>query len=294
MHKDELLRYLCNHSNCDTEIQHTESPMVNEGFWEWNLVSDKLYLSVFCREFTGYTTDDTSFDTNFLKSIILPDDQQEFFDAVRFRSKDTPDVSSIGFRLLTRDGIVRWAECSFSVVEFDENGNATRVMGRLVDTTERRQTKKQLHNLNRALLAISSCNHALLRANNEVQLLNDICQIIVEVGGYRMAWVGYAQDDPEKSVLPIAQAGFVDGYLDVINISWDDVDRGRGPTGTTIRTGTLSLVYNIQQSNIVDLWKPAAEKRGYASILSLPLKNDQKVFGALTIYSTTPEIFKAE
>ena len=268
--------------------------MINEGFWEWDLVSDRLYLNGFCRELTGYTTDDIVFDTSFLKSIIFPDDQREFFEAVRYRSQDATDTSSIGFRLLTRNGDIRWAECSSSVVGFDENGDATRIVGRLVDSAEHKQTENQLHNLNRALLAISSCNQAMLRANNELQLLNDICHIIVEIGGYRMVWVGYAQDDPKKSVRPVAKAGMEDGYLELLDITWKNTAKGQGPVGTAIRKGRPSVVRNIQKDTKFKPWRNEALIRGYASILSIPLKNGTRVFGALTIYSATPNAFDVE
>ena len=59
-------------------------------------------------------------------------------------------------------------------------------------------------------------------------------------GGYRMAWVGFAEDDENKTVLPVACAGYDQGYLDQAKITWADTERGRGPTGTAIRTGKIS------------------------------------------------------
>ena len=55
-----------------------------------------------------------------------------------------------------------------------------------------------LRQASRALKAITACRQALIRATNERELLNEVCRIIVEVGGYRMAWVGYAEDDADK------------------------------------------------------------------------------------------------
>lgn len=267
----------------------------NEGFWEWDLISDRLYLSAFCREFTGCNSDGAVNGTSFLKALIYPDDQQEFFDAVRYPSNSTSDVSSISIRLLTRSGDIQCAECSSSILGYDENGNAARIVGRLVIPAKPGKTELELHNLNRALLAISSCNHALLRAGNEVELLNDICRIVVEIGGYRMAWVGYSQNDPEKSVHPVARYGYDEGYVDKLGITWADVDRGRGPTGTAIRTGEPNAVCNFQSApGLVSRWKKEAAKRGYISILGLPLKTEQIVFGALTIYSGVESAFNDE
>ena len=37
--------------------------------------------------------------------------------------------------------------------------------------------------------------------------------------------------------MPLARAGFEEGYVEALNITWADTERGRGPTGTCIRTG---------------------------------------------------------
>jgi len=43
-------------------------------------------------------------------------------------------------------------------------------------------------------------------------MLKEVCQIIVEIGGYRLAWVGYAENDNEKTVRPIAYKGYEEGW----------------------------------------------------------------------------------
>jgi len=148
--------------------------------------------------------------------------------------------------------------------------------------------------LNRALRAINQCNQVLIHAVDEQELLNKICRIVVEIGGYRMAWVSYAEHDKEKSICPVAQAGFDEGYLKTIHISWADVDSGRGPTGTAIRTGTSSYSRDVMTDPLFARWSKEALMRGYASALSLPLKADQIAFGALTIYSSSPEAFDSK
>ena len=154
--------------------------------------------------------------------------------------------------------------------------------------------ESELRRLNRALLAISRCNQAMLRAVNEMELLHEVCRIVVEVGGYRMAWVGYAEDDRKKSVRPVAKAGFDDGYLEKLKISWADNELGQGPAGTAIRTGQSCTVRDLLIDPHFERWREDAKERGYASIYSLPMKVDKKVFGALTIYALIPDAFNSE
>lgn len=67
-----------------------------------------------------------------------------------------------------------------------------------------RKTAEELRRLNRALRVLSACNQALAHATSEQQLLDNICQIIVGSGDYRLAWIGYAEQDKRKTVRPIA------------------------------------------------------------------------------------------
>ena len=119
------------------------------------------------------------------------------------------------------------------------------------DITERKQTEEALGRLNRELRAVSNCNQALLRATDEQSLLKDICRIVCEEAGYRMAWVGYAEHDAAKSVRPVAWTGAEEGYLATAGITWADTDRGRGPTGTAIRSGKACCIAGLRNGSSI-------------------------------------------
>ena len=80
---------------------------------------------------------------------------------------------------------------------------------------------------------------------DEQAYLDAICRIIVEDCGHKMVWIGYAEDDDAKTVKPVAYSGFEEGYLETLKITWADTERGRGPTGTAIRTGKVSMCKNM-------------------------------------------------
>ena len=106
-----------------------------------------------------------------------------------------------------------------------------------------------------------------------------------------MVWIGYAEQDEAKTVRPVAQAGFEKGYLETVNITWADTERGWGPTGTAIRTGKPSSCKNMLTDPNFKPWREEAIKRGYASSAVFPLIAAGKAFGAITIYSTAPDSF---
>ena len=105
------------------------------------------------------------------------------------------------------------------------------------ETARRERPEEALERLNRELRAITSCHQTLMRAVDEPNLLAEICRIVCEEAGYRMAWVGYVERDAERSVRPVARAGHDFGYVDAALITWADVERGRGPIGAAIRSG---------------------------------------------------------
>ena len=156
---------------------------------------------------------------------------------------------------------------------------------------EKKTTEDELLKANRALKALTKCNEALIKADEESELLADICHIIVDIGGYRMAWIGYANHDPGKSIRPVAQVGFDKGYLEHARIGWGDDEHGSGPTGTTIKIGKPYVTRNILTEPKMAPWRDDAIRRGYASTLNLPLMIEKGVFGNLTIYSSRPDAF---
>ena len=140
---------------------------------------------------------------------------------------------------------------------------------------------------NRTLSLLSRCNAALVRAEDESALLNEICRIAVEIGGYRMASVLFTADDELKSVIPVGHAGADDGYLDKIFISSAaDRPEGRGPVGKAIRDGHAVVVSDLTIDPEFAPWLGAATARGYRSAVALPLAGGGRVFGALALYSS--------
>lgn len=191
------------------------------------------------------------------------------------------------------DGELKWVR-ERAKVELDKDGNAVEGIGTVQDITQRKRTQEELLRVNRAHRALSRCNEALIRATDESAWLEQVCRIIVDEAGYCFCWVGHAEHDGAKAVRPVAQAGFDEGYLKTVNITWADSERGWGPTGTCVRAGKTQLLKNVATDPGFAPWRAEALKRGYASIIAFPVVVDSKPFGALTIYSSKSEAFGDE
>lgn len=240
-----------------------------------------VYANNAATELLGYSKDEllamTVFDINadFVRDI-WPAHWEEV------RAKRTVTVESI---LRAKDGRLIPAEIRANFVEFEgKQYHYTFVR----DISERKAAELALRKANRTLAALSRVNEILVRATEESELLNAVCDAVVEAGGYVMAWVGFAEGDGGKTVRPVAHAGSESGYLSRVAMSWADDVWGQCPAGTAIRTGKLCVVRDVLSEPSYAPWREDAAQRGYGCSVSLPLVIDSKPIGALCLYGAQP------
>jgi PAS domain S-box-containing protein len=128
---------------------------------------------------------------------------------------------------------------------------------------------------------VINCGRALAQAVDEQDLLQSVCNALVNNCGFRLAWVGLTEPDSSNSIRLVAQAGDQDGFLQEPRCS-------ETPATLAIQAGESCCIKAIADSPLVVPIRAAALKRGYTSVLSLPLKSDGALFGALTIYADDP------
>jgi PAS domain S-box-containing protein len=163
--------------------------------------------------------------------------------------------------------------------------------GTVQDITTHPDEAELARRISRARTTLRECHRALIRATDEQELLDTICRIAAGLGGYSLAWVGFAEDDARKTVRPVARYGEAAPYLDEISVTWGDDALGRGPTGTAIRTGRVRLARDLVVEPNYETWRATAARHGLASSLSLPLLKDDVAFGALMVYAPEPDAF---
>ncbi len=155
-----------------------------------------------------------------------------------------------------------------------------------------------LQRVNRALKTLSACTRAVVRATEEQALLAELCHTIVRVGGYRCAWIAYAEHDEHKTVRAVAQTGFEDDVESLAaltaDVTWADTEQGRGLASTAIRTVKPQVVQHISSDPALTQLHHEAILRGCASGAAFPLAIHGKSLGALTIYSEEPDAFAME
>lgn len=229
-------------------------------------------------EHYGYT--EAEFLTMTLRDIRPQQDVAQLERHMRNR----PEKANNSGRWLHRkkDGSVIEVEITSEAINFSGR-NARIVLAS--DVTQRMRAEREAARANRALEVLSRSNDAMIRAENESELLDLICSIAVETGGFRMACVAYALDDEKKTIAPQAFAGVEDGYFSEIRLTWDETKpEGRGPAGLAVRTGQTVSLPDFSRDERFIYWLAAARKRGYGGIVSLPLIHADRAFGVLLLY----------
>ncbi len=277
--------------------------------WTWDIKTNRTVWSPEYYALYGFKSKVRPTLQNWLRRIH-PADRKTVQELVQRTLKDRRKEFLFEYRIRCPDRGERWIANQGSVI-YSARGKPVVATGINLDITERKQAEftlkeftatlerrvaertADLRHTNRTLRMLTECGEVLVRATDESELLQAICRLVVEVGGYRMAWVGYAEEDAAKSVRPVARAGFDAGYLDTVKLTWADNERGRGPTGTAIRTGQPVIARNIHTHPAFGPWRQAALDRRYAASAALPLKGGEGMLGALMVYAAEPGTFDA-
>jgi PAS domain S-box-containing protein len=262
--------------------------------WEtWRAPDGRyIYVSPSCKRITGYGPEEFMADPSLVARIVHPDDQAMTAKHL-LDDFSAQEVLHVDFRIITKAGEERFIShyCQ-GVFRKDGEWLGRRASNR--DISIRKRAEMELRRVNRALKVLGESSQAMARATDEKEFLAEVSRMIVDVGGYRLAWIGSAQNDDKKSVRPVAQAGFEAGYLEKVDITWAGTQRGRGPTGTAIRTGRPAVCKNILNDPQFAPWRDEAVRRGYGSSIALPIRVGGKVIGALSIYAKEADAFYAQ
>ena len=190
--------------------------------------------------------------------------------------------------LVPQSGRSGWASDTNAPLR-NVRGEIIGVIGMVTDITERKNAEERIVRLNRALAIRAEVGSAIVRLADQQPLLDEICRVAVEKGGFKLAWVGLVT--PDKAIQPVAKAGAT-GYLKGIRIALNpEVPEGREPVGEAIRTNRPVVVMDIARDPRMVPWRDRARKFGLHFAAVFPIRIGDQVAGSFHIYAAEANFF---
>ena len=249
------------------------------------------FVSRQAEKLLGYPVERWLADRTFWQEHIHPADREW---AVAYCVTATRELRAHDFeyRMIAADGRVIWLRDLVSIVV--ENGQAVRSRGVMIDITAAKLAEANLKRATRARTVMAECNHVLVHAADEADMLGRMCRIAVESGGYHKAWIGLATGDPARPVVPAAHAGYGEAGPMQSGSSWAADGRYQGSMGKVISTGEAYVANDILHNAEHARLESRARELGFQSLITLPLRSGGTVFGAISIYANEPDAFDHE
>jgi len=273
------------------DLLHKSNALARIGSWEVDLLKATIYWDNITREIHEA---DNGFTPDLATSI-------NFYKEGQGRKLITQKVNEaieqckpwdLELEIVTAKNNVRWIR-TIGEPEII-NGKCEKIYGSFQDISQQKVNEEKIKKISRLYLFISEINQMIVRLSDEATLFAETCRIAVELGTFRMVWIGMI-DEATKRVIPVNVAGEELGYLsNLTGISAADVPKGMGPTGTAIREGKYIVCNDIENDPRMLPWKNAALERGYLSNIALPIKKSGKVVGAITFYASEKNFFDIE
>ncbi|MCY1206156.1 diguanylate cyclase (GGDEF) domain protein [compost metagenome] len=195
-------------------------------------------------------------------------------------------------RIVRPDAAVRWIKGKAHFTAGIRPGTG-RIDGILTDVTELRRAHAALLRNNRALRAIHACDAVIAGATDETDLLQGICEVMVDAG-YRLAWAGVLRGEMEALLVPVASAGEHQDYLGSLQDALALGERDPGPLGEALRTRAPVIANRLASDARFAQRRDEALRRELYAKLTLPLSDGDQPIGLLNVYAQEEDAFDAE
>ena len=140
------------------------------GFWDWDIATGKVERTPQWGHMLGYTFEELQHTAQQWADFVHPNDRERawasIFDVIEGRSKS----HKLEYRMLHKDGSIRWILDQAKVMQRDGHGKATRMCGTHTDITERKLLEEELRRQAHVdyLTGIYNRRHFMERAEQEL------------------------------------------------------------------------------------------------------------------------------
>lgn len=267
-------------------------------YWEFDVVNNIVTADEHIFQLLGSTSEQEGGPSmspeDYIRKFVHPEDAGIVAHEVALGiATDDPNFArQFQHRIIRRDGSERVMLVRCRIL-MDAGGRTGKILGTNQDITEQKNAELRIWQLNRIHSVLSAINQTIVHEKDPQGMLTKACQIAVEKGGFRMAWIGM-HDAAAYKLQPVASAGVVEGYLDLVNIDLSDPSRSSGPSGRCFFSAEHITCNDMEHDPLLAPWREEALKRGYRSSACFPLKVGGAACGVFTLYSDKTRFFNEE
>ncbi len=159
------------------------------------------------------------------------------------------------------------------------------------DITRRKKSEQEIRRLNRVYAVLSNINQAIVRIKDKQKLLDEACRIAVEDGKLIMSWIGLINSENDEFQVA-ASNGIIEGYIEEAIIPNKRIPAGFKSIKNIINEGKVLITNDIEKLDLDVFWREPALKRGYKSLVVIPIKVLNKAIGNFSLYSDEINFFE--
>ncbi len=198
---------------------------------------------------------------------------------------------SVETQMIDRNGVKRIISQLVFTIQ-TERGHRIGLI--LRDITAKKQNENRMLQLNQALKMLSNCNLSLIRAQDERSLFHEICQTIVEVGGYRFAWIGLLMGEQQPSIIPVVSKVAQDLALEDLKFPCLTYPMVCPPIMKCVDLQEPVLVQEMFSHPLCQTCAEESKRNTFSSLVAFPLTHENERYGCLMIVSADLESFSEE
>jgi PAS domain S-box-containing protein len=109
------------------------------GFWDWDIAAGKVERNARWAEMLGYTHSEIEQTTRQWTDFIHPDDRERAWNSINDVLEVRSNIHRLEYRMLHKDGSIRWILDQASVVQHGADGKPLRMCGTHTDITASKQ-----------------------------------------------------------------------------------------------------------------------------------------------------------
>ena len=244
----------------------------------WNVGAEKMF---------GYSAEEM-IGTSILR--LIPADRQSEETEILEKIKRGEKIRILETLRLTKDQ--RLIDVSVAVAPIrDGAGNIIGASKIARDISAFKAREREVARMSRLYAGLSQINQAIVWSRNREELFHKVCQVLIEHGGFQMAWIGW-HDAPAHLLVPVAKCGDETDYIQKVKVYADDRPEGRGPSGTAFRTGQPYVCNNMYDDPATLPWRTEIKLRGFRASAVFPIRQNGQVSGTLSVYADQPDFFR--